>query len=275
VLLKDSFHQEPVLGALGMLAWCHEQQGRIATAWREYSQAADIATRQRDLERASVARQRAAALQPRLSTLRIEVPAPASGITVTCDGALVDELSWGRPIAVDPGDVLLIARAPGRVAWSRLVSIPEQPAALLVEVPLLAPLAPPAPARPAPVAPAREQDMERAREWKLPLAAATVAGVSLTAAAWLGARAWSKNQQSKLHCDPSHACDPTGGELRDEARASATAANVAFGVGVASVVTGGVLWWLAPPRQPDTRAKLRMQPALGLRSAGLQVDARF
>src|SRR6187431_1585248 len=62
----ESYRLDPALGALLNLAACHEKEGRVATAWSEYRDAAAQALKARDDKRAAYAKKQAATLEPRL-----------------------------------------------------------------------------------------------------------------------------------------------------------------------------------------------------------------
>src|SRR5262245_3168255 len=72
--LAESQRLDPAVGTLLNLADCREHQGRTATAWAIWLEAAAAARTAGQAERESLARQRAEALKTRLVTLTIEVP---------------------------------------------------------------------------------------------------------------------------------------------------------------------------------------------------------
>lgn len=276
VRLEESYQLEPLLNALGMLAWCHERQGRTATAWREYAQAAEMAKRQGDPERETVARERVSELDGRLSMLRIDVPMPVEGLVITRGGQIADSNSWGKPVPVDPGDLLILASAPGFQSWTKLVTVEGSRVNVIVEIPRLTAIA----TRAAPITPLLPSPQVVAepapsRPWKWPLTAAGIAVTGLTAGTYFGLQAWSKNNQSSQHCDAAQACDAVGGKLRDQAHSYAMAANVAFGLGAAAAAVGAVLWLRKPSPAASDRASVRVQPDLGVRSAGLRMEGTF
>ncbi|HKO90379.1 MAG TPA: hypothetical protein VJU61_04460, partial [Polyangiaceae bacterium] len=70
----ESHRLDPATGTLLAVATCHERQGKLATAWSEFTKAAGRARQESSEDRVSLAVQRADELQPRLSTLSISVP---------------------------------------------------------------------------------------------------------------------------------------------------------------------------------------------------------
>src|SRR5215510_1345498 len=82
------------LGVRLNLADCHERQGRTASAWAEFREAASQADRRGD------ARKRVDALTPRLTKLQISVPSGSQlpGLTVRRDGETVPSEALGSPL---------------------------------------------------------------------------------------------------------------------------------------------------------------------------------
>lgn len=107
--LEASQRLEPRLGTLLNIAFCHEQQGELATAWRGFEEAVAVARREGDLERERFARGRAEALAARVPWLEVRVAAGALPSTILLDGAPLAPGEWGRELPVDPGSHTLVA----------------------------------------------------------------------------------------------------------------------------------------------------------------------
>jgi hypothetical protein len=274
--LAQSFRLEPALGALGMLAFCHEKQGRLATALREYRKTAELARQAHDATRESVARERMEALASRVSTIRVDVPAPPPDLVVTIAGDVVVESDWGKPLEVDPGEVMIIASAPHHVSWTKVASLTAERASLIIEVPLLPALPLAAIAPSARLYPASQAPEPPARSLALPIIAFGLGAIGIAAGAGLGIAAWSKNQESNRHCDASNACDPEGGRQRDRARTTGTLSNIAFGVGVAGLSAGAVLlWYGARPSPATSTGRIGVEPVISAKSAMVNVGGTF
>jgi hypothetical protein len=130
--LQQSERLDPAVGTLGLLAACYEQLGKVATAYRTYVDAADRASAVRD-SRERYARERAAALRPRLPVLTVHGDPSVAGLVVTSDGK---NIGLGAPGFVDPGPHRIEASAPGRKPWTAEV-VAKEGAPLDVQVPAL------------------------------------------------------------------------------------------------------------------------------------------
>lgn len=99
------------------------------------------------------------------------------------------------------------------------------------------------------------------------LGGAGVVGIGIGAG--YGIDAISKNGASNAggHCD-SAGCDSTGKRLREQALSSATVSTVAFGVGLAALAAGIVLYVVTP-------GGVEVQPSVGASYGGVTVGGRW
>lgn len=264
--LAESQRLDPGNGTLARLATCHEKLGKTATAWSEFAELVTSAQRAGQADRERFARQRIAALEPRLSRLTIVVPADVAtttGLVVQRDAIVVGVAAWGVGIPVDPGDHTIEASAPGKQAWSTHLVIGAANDNKQIAVPALAPVpVPVAAAAPAPVAPAaaagRTNSSHRSTQktWGLIVGAAGIVGVGV--GSYFGVEALSGSSQAKRTC-PNAACSaPSAIQQNNDAKTDARISDVGFALGVAGLVTGSLLYVLAPPS-----AGLRIAPVVG------------
>ncbi|MCA9642024.1 MAG: hypothetical protein H6718_15855 [Polyangiaceae bacterium] len=121
---RESNRLDPAVGTLLNIADCEEKLGRVATAWTHFQEVAQRLPATD--ERRALAAQRAAALEPRLPKLTIKVgEALPEGSKVTRDGVELTQASFGAPLPVDPGDVVVKVEAPGHEPNEFKLSIAE------------------------------------------------------------------------------------------------------------------------------------------------------
>src|SRR5690242_6294575 len=104
----ESQARDPQLGTLLHLADCQERVGKLASAWAGYKAAAEIAARRNAVggnePREQIARARAAALEPKLSTVVVHVAdANPASLEIRRDGQPLGRALWGTILPVDPG----------------------------------------------------------------------------------------------------------------------------------------------------------------------------
>ena len=134
-LFEASYRADPQIGVLLHLANCYEQVGRFASAWVAFKDAADLARDRKDT-RETLARDRASALVPKLSKVKLVAPAVAiPGLAVTRDGKDITVLV-GSEIAVDPGDREFTASAPGYKPWTHKLPV-SAPGVTTLQIPAL------------------------------------------------------------------------------------------------------------------------------------------
>jgi hypothetical protein len=107
---ETSMRLEALNGTLYNLALCHEQLGKIASAWTEFKTLADSdtnAARQKDSAK------HAAVLEKKLTRMHIEIAASTPGLVVKRNDIDVTALA-GQDIPVDPGHYTFVASAPNK-----------------------------------------------------------------------------------------------------------------------------------------------------------------
>lgn len=130
---------EPSVGALLNLGECRRKNGQPASAWTVFRQAEAMARRTGDRKRARSARRRAKKLEKELSYLTIQVPSEirADGMSVTRDGALVNEALWDQKVPVDPGTYVIRIEAPGHETKEIRIEVPKKRDDIQITAPAL------------------------------------------------------------------------------------------------------------------------------------------
>src|SRR5688572_721955 len=120
----ESHRLDPGGGTLLNLAVCHEEQGKLATAWAEFQEALAVARADGREDRIALAEQRIAALEPQLARLTVTVPPDApEDMVLVVNGTPVGAAAWGAPMPVDAGTVRVEAQASGRRKFLENVEI--------------------------------------------------------------------------------------------------------------------------------------------------------
>jgi len=268
---------DPTVSALGLLAGCHERQGKLVAAWKEYREAERRGSATGDT-RAAFARDRAAALEARLPRLTISLAKPTQGIEILRNEGPVPPEEIGVDVPVDAGTFEIVARAPGRQEFRTTVTTKEG-ARETVLVPELEPIkvraiAPPETPKPPPPDPRNTRVS----------AALVTGGLGLTGLGVgiaLGASASSQNTASNALyalCERTRqkSC-PEGRQVRDGALRLATGSTIGFSVGLAGLGISTVLL-LIPSRKAPARSEkpaFQVTPQVGPQGGGAALAGRF
>ena len=279
----ESYKLDPGLGTLLNLATCHESEGKVASAWAEFSEAMARAKREGDNDRAQLADEHVRSLEPKLAHVSVNVAAggAAPGLVIKFDSRELSSAALGLQIPVDPGKHLLEASAPGKQSYSQSFDTPAIPTTLAVTVPVLqdaasaAPIPPaavPVPAAAPVIAPAPQAapapSTGASHTGLIVSGVATglfVVGTAVTGALYSSRRSDFDTANASL--------DPSRKDKRDSAQTLGTA-NLAF-TGGALVSAGFLVYFIATagshesPATAGASAKLRLEPLLAPTGAGL------
>ncbi|MBI5536801.1 MAG: hypothetical protein HY898_29035 [Deltaproteobacteria bacterium] len=294
--LQESYGLDPAVGTLGMLAHCHEIQGKRALAWREYIHTAELAQKAGQAKREQVARDLAANLEKSMPSVRINVAERIPDLSITRGGEVVPDSEWGKPIPVDPGAIEIRASASGRKSWMQTIQAPAGHSVIEVSVPALkaekpeAGVAPVASAAPTASAsekeppPEKEPPVEPPKQEPAASGGSIVPGLIVTGVGVVGIglgsvfglRAMSKNSDSKAYCNDSNECSAQGGDLRDQAKSSALISTIGFGVGAAGIGVGLIMLLSSGGSAKEKSAsRVWIAPEAGANHAGLGLRGRF
>lgn len=239
---QESYRLDAAAGTLLNLASCHEKIGKIATAWGEFKQSLLEAEKANRADRVTFAKEHLAKLEPELPYLTIEVEARPPGVEVVRNGVALGEGAFGVELPVDPGDVEIVARAPGYVSSQSKVHI-EKREHKSVTLPALEKAKAPPPAPPPVPIVVTEPSFWTSKR----VAGAGVIGVGLGAAAlgaWYGIRAVRAKTDSDEGCPIVYGerrCDLGGALAMDRARSLSWGSTIWFGVSVVTLAAGTYL----------------------------------
>jgi serine/threonine-protein kinase len=143
--LEESQKLDAGLGTQFQLANCWQHLGRTASAWALFREVESQARAVGQGSREKVARDRAAALEPTLSKVVINVPddlalavaSDPSCLEVWRDGIRVGHEVWQKAMPVDPGDHTIRAVARGKSPWETTVTISSDAKTVAVQLPAL------------------------------------------------------------------------------------------------------------------------------------------
>jgi len=280
--LEDSGKLFDGLGTKGRLGECYEKSKRLASAWVQYRGALSLAEAKAD-PRAAELRARVASLEPRLSRLKIDVPATARvpGLKITRDGTELPEALWGTSLPVDGGVHMVEATSPGG-SWKGETKVKEEHDDATIVVTLEptrrgAPEAPPSATPPAastqapPPAP-----VQASARRTTGLIVGGVGLVGLAVGGYFGLKTINKNSDSNAdgHCNAANVCDKLGTSLRNDAKSAALLSDVFVGVGAAALV-GGVVLFVSAPRQAQQQSKTQLTPLLGPGGGGFALSGSW
>ena len=254
--LEESQRLDPGGGTLLNLAACYEHQGRLASAWSRFLEAASVSKTAGNADRESAARERAAQLAPRLPRILIHVTADtASGLEVRRNGSVVGRAQWGTAIPADPGSHSISAAVPGKTPWKTTVVLKEGTTTTIAIPDVTSPSAG-APGtkgegvtsqQRADVAPA--EGTSRSGLGTQRIVALTAGGIGvagLVVGTVFFFQSKSKHDESQEHCTGADCRDQIGVDLSNQAKQAGDVATAAYVVGAVGLAAGAVLWFTAP-----------------------------
>lgn len=274
------------IGARLMLGECNKREGKLASAWRAYREAIDVATRIDQPIRAEQAARLAASLEPRLAKFKMQWPEEAwqmPGLEIRIDEKVVDVKTVRMDVPVDIGEHVIAVSAQGKKRVEKTFVVQNDGVTLDVAVeppvavdPPLPPEKPKptvevAPAVPAPdvvdykpvvpvkpvvmrpvVSPAEQQRKTAGYALVGAGAAALVVGGAV------GIVSLDKRNASNDGFCQGNLCKPAGIALREESMVAGDAATVLLMAATGFGVTGGLL--LHWPSKKAERVGLAVGP---------------
>jgi tetratricopeptide (TPR) repeat protein len=227
--------------ALLALAAAEEHVGRLVGAKRTYGEARDDARAQKDEATATKAEAALAALEPRIPSVAIMLPADVTDAEALIDGARIEISTQG--VFVDPGVYRLVVTASGRPPFETRVALAAgQRRDVAVIFPT--PGAPTALALPGDAGP----QPSRAARTGPPLASWILGGAGVAAlGVGLGIRLAARSTYDEAKA---------AGQIDrgNDARDNIIAGTIVMGAGAALLGAGGVWWAVAPSPSQTTIA---------------------
>jgi len=220
----ESQRLDPAPGTLINLGECKERLGLFASAWQHYREASDLLVGD---DRRPIADRAAAALEHRLSRLNIRLdPAAPDATSVRRDDIELARGSLDLALPVDPGEHVVVVKAPGHEPKQYRVTLAEAQVQTLVVEPGREESAP---------ASANAHGVRTAGFVVGALGLATLGAGIVTGVITLGRKSTVED-----NCVAGF-CNQTGVDAAAQGRSLSTASTVTFVVGLAALGTGVLL----------------------------------
>jgi hypothetical protein len=279
--LAESFRLDPGTGALLALAFCHEGEGKLASAWSDFAEVATRSKQEGRADRADLARGKMKELEPRLPMLTIAI-APGGekirDLEIKRDGTVVGSGSLATAVAVDPGQHVINATAPGHKPFSETISLGVGDKRTAT-VPLLDAADVPAAAVASASMAASDESvtasggMPPTRIAGLAIGGLGVVGIAIGSV--FGLRAISLNKTSQADCTTDSFCNPQGKDARNDARSAGTVSTLAFVGGGVLVGAGVTLFALSGSRRSGPSVALEGVPPTSGLGPGVRLSGAF
>jgi hypothetical protein len=259
--LEEVVRQVPEgVGARITLGECYEGEGRLASAWNAYNDAAALAVKTGQTARARKAHDAAEALHGRLGRLTIEVSvavAALPGLTIERDGVVIDRKAFNTGVPVDRGQHEVTARATGRTTVEKGTDASDgvESKITIDDLPVASADAPALPPKEEGAPPPHEAPPPKSSTSPLVYVGFGIGGAGLALGAITGAITLS----SSSSCKSARIC--TQGTI-DGTKTTAWISDVGFAVGVVGVGLGVV--GLVTSKKAPASARLRVGPGSAL-----------
>lgn len=285
---EESLRLDPGMGTQFNLAHCWEKLGRTASAWALFLDVAAAARASNQPEREAAAKDRASALEAKLTRLRIVVPEPAADAKIFRDEQEVGKAAWGTAMPVDPGNHLIRVSAPGKKEWTHEVQLPTAARTFSITVPPLEELpvaqAAPEETQPSPVLEARPAHGGGSSGSSV--TALVVGGIGIAALATgtvFALQGYADNREALELCragEDMNTCEGGAPErerhkqLVEDAKREQLIGLVTLGVGGAAVITATLLLLTASGDTPEQSA-LALTPTWSEGGFGATLTGQF
>jgi len=272
---EESDRLDPGIGAKLNVAKCYEEWGKLATAWRWFTQAEQMARAAKD-DRAAKIHELAVALDANVPRLTVIVPKgmPTDGTVVKLDGTPLDVATLGGELRVDPGPHQIDAVIGGE-KQTKVIPVERGAAS---EITLELPSKRPSSSEPRvqSAAPTAPSDPGRTRRLiGLGVSGAGVLTMGIAGIVTLSAHGDYKDALA-AHCNGSRdMCDAEGLASTRNARHTANIATV-FTLGGLAAVGGGLAIYFTTPKSPrGNEHALYLAPSVGGAGNGVVLGGAF
>lgn len=258
--LRESYRLDPLPGALFTLATCEMRAGRLASATARFSEYAALVDRlppdqqAREAKRRAVAESELRVLHARVPHVRLRLSDPTHTAQVTLNGSVVARESLGVELPVDPGEQTVEQRfVNGQVRRVRVTLRAGESKVVELEA-HSADAAPTARARPIDST-VRSQPTRSA----LPFVIGGLGAAGVIVGGVAGSFAINHAATVRRECDGPACRSTEGKEAADAGQRAALVSTVAFGVGIAGLATGVILFVASSPSTPRSRGRLELE----------------
>ncbi len=267
---EGSYRKDPATSTLLNVADCREKNKQYATAWAAFVEVERRSRASGDAAQVAIntlAKERAAKLEPRISYLTISVPdeARVEGLVLTRDGEPIDTAEWNRALPADIGVHKIDAKAPAYESWSTTVTIVNEQEKAAITIPRFKPLPKVRTDKQVEVIDPSPFTAKR----KLAIGLGGVGVIGAGVGVWLYVTAKGQYDDAKLEPD-----DVKQKDLWDSANQKYLIAQIAGGVAVASLGTAAFLWFTGKPAIVE-RPELAITPSIGPGGAGIVAIGSF
>lgn len=246
------------IGTLMNVALCDRKLGRIASAVERFSEARDRAKEGNLEEYEDEAQKNINELTPDLPKVTIRFAEKLGGTRVLVNERVIPDDKIGGEIPVDPGELVIVVSAPGRVAYETKVIIAKRELKP-IDVPVLK----------------KAVTVTKSSRKTIGIITAASGGALVVTGVVLGLVARSKYNDNFPPCDgETKTCPPEVQPDVERARTIGQAGTVVGAVGIAAIGVGAYLW-LSAPREREAERNVTVVPTLTPESAGLTAVGRF
>ena len=270
---EESQRLDPALGTLLNLADCYERQRRLPEAWSKFFEAARVARSEGHPDAERVAQGRAAAIAAGLPKLLLQIAAaPANGLEIRQNGALVPASEWGIAVPLEAGSYTITASAAGHQTWQVQLVLASGSGTNALSIPALDPLPSPNAHSNGGATGVDSPGMRSFRVQRSVGAAVFGAGlVGVAVGSVFGLKSLSKHNDAEQFCSGARCTDPAGVALKSEAHSAGTVSTVAFVLGAAGLAGGAALWLTAKPPRESAVQGWRLRAGV----AALELETTF